>query len=1420
MPTYAYTGESDGFYRVELDDTGHIVGDPVKVPIEEAVPYLIQDFVHGDMVEAPIVNGGEATHDHVSSGHFVDGVIRPVFNAVMDTPGLDFEEKMQALHRLYGDSPEIVRLVAGTFGTNVAQSIWGDRALRYTQNDTPPDTPAAVPSDVVAGVPATQGTGPLPAQPGPGTGTDPGSANGDAPATAESPQADSRTGGDPVILFSGQLYYQVTDLEVRARGLGFKLTRTYLNQMVYKGPLGYCWDHSYNLWLREEQELLPDGSTRNVVYRSNGQVRDDRYLQVVGAPVGELPPLSDFADATFEGPPGFFDRLEKSGGEYELEMVSGVTIHYNVRLQADSLVDTNGNTVTLDYDPDGRLTVVTDPVGKQFGFEYDELNRLRRVRDTEGKREIRYTFGDNGELEGVDVRADGEPPCETDYIYSGPDVPLDVQHNLIGVVNPLGQRTLEVVYGEDPGTREYNRVMWQRSESGELEYEYDRIVDASDSGIDPSVDPVNFPRTATSVRNRRGHVVEHHFNLQGNVVERLENLSVAGVETLLKASYRYNEDGLLIEEVHPDGGAVEYRYGREAFADAHGGDASGASPEERLSFGTLLRRVERPRSGLGETRRIVTEFTYTDFRRLASQRGPYYADPLLNEVPGQAVGAVSYQYDARGNLSEIDYPNVTLPTGGTQTIPPHRFTYDGHGSITDAEMGGVRTHYDYFPDALRSGFISQKIEDADGVARVTQFDVDSVGRLRGQTWPYGARDEFTWSGFDLVRTIRRADPGRTPVTVSYEYNTNRQLIAAAQEIRDQDDVPVAGAPLVSRRGYDEYGRLIEESAGPAADPSERARRYVFGLDNLPEREFDPRGVETRTLRDELGRVVETIRAPHEPEESRSRFAYNTAGELVALAGALGHTTMLVRDAFGRVRVMRDADGNEIERQYDAANRLTRQIVRGPHPETGAVVRWSEADFIFDAVGRLIRLDEHLFEPGGAAPDRLISTLQVYDPIGRLTELHDPTAAVWTADYDGLGRATRRRDPDGNELRWRYDDAAHLVEATGVFVGTDGAGAPVTHAVRMTVRLDARGFPKELIDALGNHTTINSDSRDLEGRRITPSGGTAWVERDVYGQVVRNFESTAGRSVSAALKYDPNGNLAELHDPGGNTTLWTWDRLNRLVQVQRGVAQKVCSYDTENRCTRVVDENGVALVRTFSPGGRLVTETPDLAGFVPPPDDPTYAIAPIAPVSYTYTPKGSVGQAVSGALSVTLRYDSLNRLVQDETNGVRVSIAHDDTGRRSGLTYPDGRNVVFAYTAAGRLRQVSETTPGLNYPGAAPPPGVRVLASASRVGDRITGLAFPACKVDFSYDAGRRVVGADWQASGGAVLLAERRLYGPTGPCLAEQLDDRLRNATFDERGQEVAAEDRVGTATIDVTPLAPAASTAGLSSPRERSRVR
>ena len=111
--------------------------------------------------------------------------------------------------------------------------------------------------------------------------------------TSSSVTSDSKTGGDPIILFSGQFYYQATDLEVKGRGLNFVFTRTYLNQTIYKGPLGYRWDHTYNTWLREEVETLPNGNLQNVVYRSTGQLREDRIVQDM-EPSEDLQPLSEF----------------------------------------------------------------------------------------------------------------------------------------------------------------------------------------------------------------------------------------------------------------------------------------------------------------------------------------------------------------------------------------------------------------------------------------------------------------------------------------------------------------------------------------------------------------------------------------------------------------------------------------------------------------------------------------------------------------------------------------------------------------------------------------------------------------------------------------------------------------------------------------------------------------------------------------------------------------------------------------------------------------------------------------------------------------------------------------------------------------------------------------------------------------------
>lgn len=457
--------------------------------------------------------------------------------------------------------------------------------------------------------------------------------------TASSPQADPKTGGDPLLLASGQLYVQVTDLHVRGRGIHFAFTRTYLHQTLYRGPMGFSWDHCYNLWLREAQEIQPDGSFANVVYRSNGEVREDRFVHVSvgGVPSG---PLGIVADATFRGPAGFFDVLTKSAGVYRLRMVNGTVITYNDDLRVDSIVDTSGNALTFFYQ-DGLLVRVIDAVGRVLDFVNDPQGRVVQVLDRTGGRRLGYAYDDISNLIEADIFADKETAASTDYAYLGMDGPPGMEHNLIEVIGADGNSGLLVTYGADPDPWSYNRVVEQRSEDGLYCYEYGPPDFVEDPELE---DQLNLARTVTIVTYPNGHIVEHAFNAQGNVVRRREELSglISGGGALVEALvalYTYNRDGLLVREERPDGATVSYRYEVDRYEELNGaGTAQQADSGDRLGFGNLLRRAETARAGTGETRQLVTSWSYLPGgSRTERQRGPYYADPTGIEIPGQAT---------------------------------------------------------------------------------------------------------------------------------------------------------------------------------------------------------------------------------------------------------------------------------------------------------------------------------------------------------------------------------------------------------------------------------------------------------------------------------------------------------------------------------------------------------------------------------------------------------------------------------------------------------------------------------------------------------------------------------------------------------------------------------------------------------------
>src|SRR5262249_38151713 len=143
----------------------------------------------------------------ITDSEFAKSVVGPTFDAVMNTAGTA-EEKNALLREILGTSKEIIKLFSSSYGRDVAEAIWGaGETATALDPQAPSDVPVRSPANVIVGDAQTQGLGTVPnammqvGDAGLGHGVGGGRGEGDA-------ERDPRTGGDPLILFSGQLMLQ------------------------------------------------------------------------------------------------------------------------------------------------------------------------------------------------------------------------------------------------------------------------------------------------------------------------------------------------------------------------------------------------------------------------------------------------------------------------------------------------------------------------------------------------------------------------------------------------------------------------------------------------------------------------------------------------------------------------------------------------------------------------------------------------------------------------------------------------------------------------------------------------------------------------------------------------------------------------------------------------------------------------------------------------------------------------------------------------------------------------------------------------------------------------------------------------------------------------------------------------------------
>lgn len=159
-----------------------------------------------------------------------------------------------------------------------------------------------------------------------------------------------------------------------------------------------------------------------------------------------------------------------------------------------------------------------------------------------------------------------------------------------------------------------------------------------------------------------------------------------------------------------------------------------------------------------------------------------------------ATPAIRYAYDTKERLIRIEYDPVETADGGKQTLPSNHFTYDAHGSLTDARVGTLRTHYDYFADLLRSGFVERRIEDADGLARQTVYEMDDLGRMTSLRDSLGAEANWRFNGFDLVVQASSSPLGGTSPIVDVVYDRARRVKQVTETIVNADGAPHSDGP--------------------------------------------------------------------------------------------------------------------------------------------------------------------------------------------------------------------------------------------------------------------------------------------------------------------------------------------------------------------------------------------------------------------------------------------------------------------------------------------------------------------------------------------------------------------------------------------------------------------------------------------------
>ncbi|MDD4964570.1 MAG: hypothetical protein PHI11_11710 [Gallionella sp.] len=448
----------------------------------------------------------------------------------------------------------------------------------------------------------------------------------------------------------------------------------------------------------------------------------------------------------------------------------------------------NRSTTTYDYDANGNVTRVTDPLNRQTIYHYDALNRLLNSTDP---------------ANGI-----------TRYGYDAQDQLLNVTdpNNLVTQYQRDGLGNLTQQTSPDTGVTGYTfdpagNVLSRTDAKGQVaRYGYDALN---------RLIGITYAATATAAPSL---TVSYQYDQGSNGIGHLTGLTdITGT-----TSYGYDQLGHLTSEIHVTHGATySTRYGH----DAQGRLNSLTYPSGRVvnySFDSMGRVSQITSTLNGFSNILISNIIYQPFGGVGSftygdgKTPPVQKYTRQRDQDGRIASftlngkALSIDYDAASQISSINDPlNLAntakytydplsrLTSYNTQNTQVQGFSYDANSNRSTQTVGSTVNNYSYAPGSNRlasiqaGGATQSFISDANGATlsdATRQYAYDLRGRLTQVTTAQGI--------------------------ISYEVN------ALGLRVRKQIATPASDTLY----HYDAQGHLIAEST---TGTNQFAREYLY-----------------------------------------------------------------------------------------------------------------------------------------------------------------------------------------------------------------------------------------------------------------------------------------------------------------------------------------------------------------------------------------------------------------------------------------------------------------------------------------------------------------------------------------------------------------------------------------------------------------